>query len=175
MFKIIFAILVVLNSNIATANGYKNKIVVVDVQTILDNSKAVSQIRNHVEQKNAKLQQELNELESELKKREAELIKQKDAISESEFDKEVIKFNKKVTKAQKKIQESKVKLEQSHSKAISKVNEVALDIIEEISMKQNYLLVLPSNQVLFANEKLNITSEVLKLLDKKIPKVNLEF
>jgi outer membrane protein len=151
------------------------KIAVVDVQTILDNALAVVYIRNEVDRLNKNLQNEVVKLENDLKNQEEDLIKQKDILSKDNFEKEVIKFNKNVTKAQKEMQEKKIKLEQAHAKALSRVNQLALKIISKLAKKNKYSLVLPSTQILFADEKLNITNEVLGQMNTTLPKVELDF
>lgn len=172
--KLIIALLV---NIVFFAESYAsaNKIAVVDVQMILEQSKAVSAIRNAAEKINQELQNELQNKENELKILEKKLIESKEQLPQAEFEKEVMKFNKQVTGAQKNIQDRKLRLEQAHAKAISKVNEVALKIISSLASEGKYSVVLPSTQVLYANDKLNITPEVLVRLNTTIPYVELKY
>ena len=150
-------------------------IAVVDVQTILELSTAVGNIRSSVEKISLELQNEFSHKEQELKKIESELIEKQKTLAQDQFDKEVLNFNQQVTETQKKAQEKKIKLEQYHSKAISKVNEVAMQIIRDIAQENNLNIVLPSTQVLYADETLNITEKVLLKLNKAISYVEIKF
>jgi len=176
VFVFIIFLLISFNANAIKKSDYgSEKIAVVDVQTILDNALAVVYIRTEVDKFNKNLQNEFLKLENNLKIKEQELIKQKDILSPDDFEKEVIKFNKNVTKAQKVIQEKKIKLEQAHAKSLSKVNNLALKIISKLALKNKYSLVLPSTQILYADEKMNITKEVLEQLNSNLPRVELDF
>lgn len=157
------------------AAAEREKIAIVDVQAILDNSLAMNSVKNAVDTISKKFQHEFSRQENELKDQEKNLLRQKEKLSEEELQKEVLKFNKKVTNIQKTTQDKKLKLEQAHAKAMNKVNEIALKIISDIAAEKKYLIVLPSSQVLFANEKLNITKEVLKRLNSRMPSINLDF
>ncbi len=151
------------------------KIAVVDVQTILDLSTAVTGIRASIEKLSQDLQKEFSNRELELKLIESKLIEKQESISKEVFAKEVLVFNKKVTEEQKIVQEKKIRLEQAHSKAISRVNGVAMKIIKDLAQKRHFSVVFPSTQVLYADEALNITEEVLIKLNNTIPSVEVKF
>lgn len=151
------------------------KIAVVDVQTILDLSTAVTGIRISIEKLSQDLQKDFSNRELELKDIESKLIEKQETLSKENFEKEVLVFNKKVTEVQKIVQEKKIRLEQAHSKAISKVNGVAMKIIKDLAQKRHFSVVFPSTQVLYADEALNITEEVLIKLNNTIPSVEVKF
>ncbi len=176
LIRILFILLISITISVkAQAKGNEITIAIVDVQEILDKSTAVSAIRSNVDKINQDLQNEFSSQEQELKKIEASLIEKKSRISQEIFDKELITFNKKVSDAQKNIHNKKISLEQAHAKAMSEVNEVAMKIISDIALENKYYLILPSNQVLYADNKLNITEEVLSRLNKKLLTIDLKY
>ncbi len=168
-----------INDNALAKTQQKNisqqKIAVVDVQTILDLSTAVIGIRASIEKISQDLQKEFSERESNLKLIEKKLIEKQETLSKENFEKEVLDFNKKVTEEQKILQEKKIRLEQAHSKAIGQVNEIAMKIIKDIAHKKQLNIVFPSTQLLYADESLNITEQVLLQLNQTLPSVEVKF
>lgn len=156
------------------AHNFEVKIAVVDVQAILESSLAVQGIRKSIDSISQNIHDEMSKKESELKKNEDEILKKKNVLNEENFNIEVNNFNIKLSEAQKDLQNKKIKLEQAHAESIEKVHEETITIITELSKKHSFNLVLPSSQVLFAAENLNITQEVLKQLNDrlKVVKVN---
>jgi Skp family chaperone for outer membrane proteins len=161
----------------ADAGGSKfaGKIAVVDVQSILEHSVAVGEIRKSIDSISSKLQQEITNKELALKKLEEELIKKRSEIKEEAFEKLVSEFNQKVSTAQKEVQQKKARLEQAHSEAIRKVHDVTVTIIGDLAKRDHFDVALPSSQVLFVAGSLNITHEVLELLNSKLKVVKVNY
>ncbi len=154
-------------------NKFEAKIAIVDVQSILENSVAIKEIKKSIELLGEKISKDINHKENELKKSEDELLKKKAILSEAVFEKEADIFNKKVGEAQKEVQNRKNKLEHIHNEAIAKVHKVTMDIVGEIVKKNDIKVVIPSSQVLFAAEELNITSEVITQLNSRLKTVKI--
>jgi outer membrane protein len=175
MYKAILLTIMLLLSQYSIAAKEEYKVAIVDVETVLINSSAMTGLKNILETLSKELQEEFSKKEQELRNEEAKLLLEKDKLKPEEFEKLVLNFNSKVTKAQKSIQDKKYKLEQANSEAVSEVNTVALKIISEISLERGFSIVFPSTQVVYASESLNITKEVITRLNNKIPSVKLKF
>jgi Skp family chaperone for outer membrane proteins len=176
LFKIFIPILLLLSftSVRADEDKYIAKIAVVDVESILENSLAISSIRKSIDELSVNIQKEVTEKEEAFKKYEEELIQKRDKLSSEKFDALVAEFNKNVSNVQKNVQLKKRALEQAHSKAIETVHEATISIIGELSKKYNVNIVLPSNQVLFVSNDLNITHEVVSNLNEKLKEVKID-
>lgn len=167
-----------MNANAAQENIRRNfnvQIAVVDVQSILESSIAIAGVRKSIDVISEDIQKYLATKELEFKKIEDELIKKRGILSEQAFEKEINSFNIKVSDAQKQMQAKKAKLEQAHAAAITKVHEVTMEIINELARKYNFNIALPSSQVLFATTDLNITSEVITLLNARLKSVKVNY
>jgi outer membrane protein len=151
------------------------KVAIVDVETILQKSSAMDGLKTALEEILKNLQSEFSNKQEELKNEEAKLLAQKEKLSPEEFEKKVEKFNQNVTRAQKLIQEKKLKFQQAHADAVSEVNAIAQKIISDISEEQGFSIVFPSTQVVYADQSLNITKEVIDRLNTIIPSVKLKF
>ncbi|WPY00560.1 OmpH family outer membrane protein [Candidatus Trichorickettsia mobilis] len=163
------------NLSIGVEHKFNTKIAVVDVQSILEHSVAMQNIRKSIDVISSKMQQDVTQKEIELKRIEEELIKKRSILNEEAFEKVVSDFNQKVSAAQKDMQNKKTRLEQAHAEAIRKVHDATITVISDLAKKYNFNLVLPSSQVLFVTNELNITHEVVELLNNKIKTIKVNF
>lgn len=178
----LFIILILLPFNsfaITSGNEAKRdfavKIAVVDVEAIFEHSVAVKDLKEKINKINSSIQEEMSAKERDLKKAEEELIKQKGIISENDFQEKVTDFNKKVSKAQQLLQSRKASLDQAHSQAISAVHNASISIISELAKKYGFNIVLPSSQVLHVSNDLNITLEVITMLNNNLKTIELNY
>jgi len=162
--------------NITNKDGdFKVRVAVVDVQSVLEGSIAIKDLRNKIEKLNQKIQEDIAAKEAEFKPLEEKLIKERPFLSDEEFEQKVNEFNAKVSEVRKEIQIKKTKLEQAHAEAMSKIHETTISIISDLAEKYNVNLVIPSAQVLYAKNNLNITSEVTFMLNEKLKEVTINY
>lgn len=174
---VLIAIVVAGDVNAAGVQGDKNiaKLAVVDVESILENSLAIANIKSSINALGESIQQELTEKEKEFKKREQELIELEKTLPKEKFDSLVAKFNQSINQAQKNFKVKKLALERAHSGAIEKVQKTIIVIIGELAKKYDFNTVLPSTNVLFIKNELNITSEVLSTLNARLVEVPVDY
>lgn len=151
------------------------KIAVVDIQNVLDNSVAVVDLRKSMDTLSEKLHGEMSAKEASLKTLEAEIVKKRGILKGEEFDKEVNDFYKKVSDTQHEMQQKKAKLEQSHAEAIQVVHQNTLDIIAELAKEKKFNVAIPISQILYTDDNLTITQEVIARLNKKIQTIRLNY
>jgi outer membrane protein len=182
LFKIvcfIFAVLPCLASaesaNINNTNVFDAKIAVVDVESIFEHSKAIIYIKDSINSISAQIESEFSLKEAYLKKQEKELVEKRGVLSKDEFEKLLTKFNKNVSIVQKERQNKKLALERAHSNALSTVHKTTVNIIKTLSEKYGFNVVIPSSQVLFVDNSLNITHEVITNLNESLSQVKVEY
>ena len=151
------------------------KAAVVDIESILEHSTAIAHIKKSINIISDNIQEELSTKESELKVIESELIHKRGVLSEEEFNSMVAAFNKKVSDTQQEMQYKKSALEQAHSAALAEVYKNTTIIIGKISKKYGFNIVLPSAQVLFVENNLNITLDVITSLNKRLKTVEVKY
>jgi Skp family chaperone for outer membrane proteins len=158
----------------AYAEG-ERKIAIVDVEAVLERSVAVENIKKSINSISEQMQAELSAKEAELKATESELISQRGILPEEEFNQKVADFNKRVSLIQQDMQVKKTSIERAHTAALSEIHKNILSIISELSKKYGFDVVLPSAQVLYAEDSLNITLEVIGLLNNRLRAVKVVF
>ena len=156
-------------------DNFKVRVAIVDVQSILEGSMAIKNLRNKVEKINQKIQEDINAKEAEFKPMEENLMKERSSLNEEEFEQKVSAFYEKVTEVKKEIQIKKAKLEQLHAEAMSKIHETTITIISDLAEKYNINLVIPSAQILYAKDNLNINSEVTFILNERLKEVSINY
>ena len=119
----------------------------------------------------------LNEFETiknEIKKKEQSLISQKNLIAEDEYlkkidslKKEVNNFNSMSSKKSKALNDFKIMVSNSFKKEINK-------ILKEFSEKNKIDLIISSNQILIGKSNIDVTNDLLIIVNKKITKFEIK-
>lgn len=156
----------------AFANA-ETKIGVVDIQKIMRESLAAKDLQEQLEKRKNEFQSEITKQEQQLQKEDKALAEERGVLSADAFEKKRNSFKTKVDDTQRKINSRKVKLETGYANAINQIQNKVLGIVESIAKDKSLTLVLPFSETLYADNSMNISEEVLKKLDKELPKINL--
>lgn len=171
-------LLILLLPMIALAGGgnkFSARVAVVDIESILEHSTAIAHIKKTINLISDKIEKELSEKEVQLKKSESELIEQRGLLTAAEYEKEVFEFNKKVSTTQQEARKKKNALERAHAEAYAEVHNNTILIMSELSKKYGFNIVFPSAQVLFVENDLNITLEVISSLNERLKEVEVKY
>lgn len=148
---------------------------VVNVAKIMQDSKAATSVRSQLQAKQKSFQTELDSTEKDLLAEDQSLVKQKDKVEKDAFDKKVKAFREKAATAQRQVQEKKGQLDKAFAASLEEIQKNVLDIVKQVSAEKKLTLVVSSAQVLYGDPSLDITDEVLKRLDSKLPNVAVKF
>ena len=174
--KILVFLISLIFFGIASAQDrYIAKIAVVDIESVLENSLAITSIKKSVNVLSQNIQEDISKQEKELKAHEQKLLEVQKTMSQEKFDSLVAKFNKDVSRTKKNIQLRKIALEQAHSQSIQVVHKKIISIISELAKDYNLNIVLPSSQVLYITSELNITLEVISKLNDSLKEVPVNY
>ena len=158
---------------ISTQSKSELKIAIVEMDTLLRDSlvgKSLQKQLSTIEKNNQKFI-EKNKKELNLKKN--KINAQKNILSPEEFNKKIVELNKEFESfkinVKKKIQSSQSKRDIAMKKILEKLNL----ILSEYSNKNKITFILDQNNIIIGRTDLNVTSEILKLLDQKLTKISL--
>ncbi|HEX2116775.1 MAG TPA: OmpH family outer membrane protein [Alphaproteobacteria bacterium] len=146
-------------------------IVVADVVTILRDAQAVQGIRTQIERQRNTYQAELQKQENELRNADQELAKQRSILSPEAFAQKRRELEKRVSDAQQSVQDRRRSLDTGFNTAMQKVNDAMIQVIGEIVQEKKYQIVMTKTQVVMVQTALDITPEVLRRLNRKLPTV----
>jgi len=163
--------LVAIAARAETPADIADKIGVVDIQKIMRDSLAAKNLQSQISKKKDEFEAEIKKQEDDLQKADKDLAEQRNVLSAEALDKKRTEFKNRLTKVQRNVQTRKAQLEDAYNKALSEIQTSVLKITADLAKEKNLGLVIPTSQILYAQDKMNISDEVLKKLDKDLPKV----
>jgi outer membrane protein len=156
--------------NIAVSENLK--IVYVDIEKIINQSVAGKNITEKIKDLNSKNISKFKKKEQELVELEKKIIKKKNVISEEDFNTQVKELNSNVVNFKKEINDTKIKIDRSRLEATQKILEVLNPILSEYSAKNSISLIIQKKNIVIGKTELDITSQILDLVNLKIKSVN---
>jgi outer membrane protein len=157
------------------AEDSKQPIAVVNIQYVMKESTAAKTVREQLESKQKGFQADITKKEEALQKEDKELGKQKSVLSKDAFEEKARAFRTKATDMQKDVQSKKALLDSAFEHSLNDIQKVVTEIISDISKEKGFVIAVPTSQILFADTKLDISSDVLERLNKKLPKLDVKF
>jgi Skp family chaperone for outer membrane proteins len=145
--------------------------VVTDVIKLLNDSTAAQAVRDQIDKQRQSFQADLQKQENELRNVDQELARQRAILAPEAFAQRRREFEKKISDAQQQLQDRRRQLDQAYSAAMQKVNEAINEVVLEIVQERNYQVVLSRSQIVAVQTALDITPEVLRRLNRKLPTV----
>ena len=150
-------------------------VAVINIQQILKESTAGKSINDQLDSKRKAIQSEMSKKEARFNKEQEGLGQQKAVLSPDAFGKKVKEFRAEVDAAQKDAQMQSHSFDAASNAASYQIEKAILEIVGKISKERGYTIVMPASQLLYADPKLDITSEVLTQLNSTLPNVSVNF
>lgn len=158
----------------ATAQALPDsRIAIVDYQFIQKNSTAMIDIQKQIEQRRLIYQEEISQQEQELRASDQELANQRSVLSADAFALKRREFEAKVAQVQRQVQDRKRELDQAFEHGMKQIQLVVNEIIAELSQQKNFNLVLSRQQIIFSENSLNISDDIVALLNERLPQVQI--
>ena len=154
--------------------SHEKTIVYIDLNKIMNNSIAGKSISSQLENNHKKNILKFKNIEEELKKDEAEIISQKNVITKEEFEKKIIGLRDKANKFRKERNDNINNLNNQRLEATSKMITLVRPILSEFSDKNSISLIIDKKNIIIGKTLLDITDDILKIIDEKIGKIQLD-
>lgn len=147
----------------------------VNTQEILNKSTAAQSLKTQAEAKVKEFQAALKTKSDALSKEEADLAKQRSVMKQEAFEEKAKAFRAKATEAQKDAQDKKAAIDKALSTGFAEIQKTFLDIAAGIAKEKGYKAIVTFSALAYADPSIDISEEVLKQLNAKLPKVTLKF
>jgi len=157
---------------ILTINAYSNdKIVYVNMDSLINDSKAGISINNQMKKILDKNNSDYQILEKKLREEEKDLLNKKNVLDPDKYNTEVNIFKNKINKL--KIERNKEieDIQKRNIKAKNELVNIVTKILAKYSADNDIELVLRNESIVLGKKNIDITNEVLTLLDKEIKKI----
>ncbi len=150
-------------------------ILVVDVQSLLQNSKSAKMVRQQIEAKRAEYAKEISHQEEQLRQERDALQRQQASLSSEALNQKGKEFQQKVNELDKSVQGKRQALEKSNGEALEKIQEAMLKIITDIAKDRKANLVFQRSELVLFDQGFDVTDEVLAKLDEQLPTITVNF
>ncbi len=150
-------------------------IIVVDSHRVLAESKAGKAIYTQMQAKATGYDKSFAQEEQELASVQQELQRQQSILAQDAFAQKARDFEQRVNEARRKVQASKIELSQGQNEAEKTVMKAVLQILNELAKERNANLVLDKAVVVMFDNNYDVTDEVIKRLDEKLPTMTVSF
>lgn len=147
-------------------------VMVVDVQTALQQSSAAKGLRTQRDQYLQGFQAELEKNRAALKETETELVKQKSAMSPEAWQQKARSFEQQVFEFNQRFQRNNQAVEKSFRTGMGELSDALAQVSEELAGELGANLVLPKSQIFLHDPRMEMTQQVVDRLNKKFPSVN---
>ena len=154
--------------------SHEKSVVYIDLNKIMNNSIAGKSITSQLENNHKKNISKFKIIEEELKKEEAEIISQKNVVTKEEFEKKIIDLRDKANKFRKERNNNINNLNNQRLEATSKMITLVRPILSEFSDKNSISLIIDKKNIIIGKTLLDITDDILKIVDEKIGKIQLD-
>ena len=150
-------------------------VMVVDVQALLQNSKAAKMVRSQIEQKRGDYTKEISHQEESLRAERDALQRQQASLSPESLNQKGRDFQQKVNDLERNVQGKRQALEKSNGDALQKIQEEMLKIIADIAKQRKANLVFQRTDLVLFDQAFDVTDEVLQKLDEQMPTLTVNF
>jgi len=144
-------------------------IIIADINQILRDAKAAKDVQVQLDKAMMGYSKAVTAQENELQKMRDELERQRATLAPDAFSARARAYQQRFDSLDRSVQANRQAMQQSYNDAMTKVESTALQIVAEIAAERKANLVLTRAAVLFEADGLDITAEVTKRLDAKLP------
>ena len=144
-----------------------------DFKYILNQSDAGKKAQTYLKDKLNNGVKSLKKKEKTIQEEETKIIKQKKVISAEEYKKKVTELRNKVESLQKERNSLLAKVSEQRSKARTELLKNLNPIIKDYMKEKNIRMVLDKKSMLLADEGLDITKDIVKILNSKLKSIKL--
>jgi len=152
--------------------GQPISIAVVDLQQVLRDSSARKGIESQLEKQRQALVAEVGKQEDQLRASGQELERQRATLTPEQFTQKRQEFERKVAQTQTLVQTRRRALDKATETAMQSVVATINGIAVDISKERNVQMVVTKAAVVSYDDSLDITAEVVRRLNAKLPAVN---
>ena len=152
----------------------ENNIAYLDISLMMSKSLAGQSIQKQLEIKHKKNIENFKKKEKEFKDKEEKILAKKNVLSKEDYEKEISKLRTEVKDFRIKRKESIDTLTKKRLESIQKLLDILSPILGEYSKEKNISVIIDKKYIIVGKTELNITNEILNLLDEKVKKISLD-
>jgi Skp family chaperone for outer membrane proteins len=149
-------------------------IAIIDVQRILEESSAAKSVQKQLETQRAKFQTEIEGEENGLRQAEQDLSKSREQLAADVYADREQQLRQRFLAVERHVQARRKVLDQAFTDSMNAVRSSLQAIVNDVAHVRGVNLVLVKQQALWVDAPLEITDEVLKRLNAKLPELTVK-
>ena len=146
---------------------------IIDLQTILKKSKAGQSLEQALLAKSKKINAEIGQTEQGLRAKRQKLEQSRSSLAPADFQAQLSTLQKEFDALRKNASAARKELEAARNKGLQQISDSLDVVVSDIAMKRGLTLIINKSLVVMAAQNWDITAEVQKGLDAKLPKVSI--
>ena len=151
----------------------EDKVVYLDVNLLLSESEVGKYVNSNLKKISDDNNEEYKKFEAELKSDEEKLLTQQNILKKEDYEKKISELRNKLKLYQEKKNSKNKELNSIRNKAGNKILKSINEIMTEYSKKNSISLVITKQSIIIGKTELDVTNDILELLNKKITKLEL--
>ena len=144
----------------------EEKIAFIDLNYVYSNSKVGKKIIKEIENKKNNLNKDFKEFQIKLNKEKDNLIKQKNVLAENEYKNKLVELENNLKKYNEIISKKNKELIEYQNKSKNEFKNTLISTLAEYAKENSISLILNKEQVLIGIKSLDVTKEILDLVNK---------
>jgi len=149
------------------------KIVFVEMDTLMNQSLAGKSLRQQLEKIGKDNKKNFDNSKKNLTLKKNKIYSQKNILSKEEYEKKVVDLNKEFENFKNEVNKKALLLRSKRDKAMEKILTELTVLLTEYSKKNELSFIIDQKNIIIGRADLNITKEILKLLNAKLKKAPL--
>ena len=166
--KIIFFFLLI---NVSEASS---NVKFIDINFIINNSISGKNLSQIIEKKNKQIVAEISEIGKKLEEQKNKIMTQKNILKKEELDNLVNEYEKEVKKFNELRKKKRNEFNNFSINSKKKIIDLLNPLITSYLKKESIQLLLQKDRIIFGDDKLDITKDILKIFDDKYKKIKFE-
>lgn len=150
----------------------QNNITIIDIDYIFRNSVVGKKINKEAVDNRNRLIKQNQKFEADLTKQKNDILSKKNILEKNEFDKKVISHQKKVQEHQVKKNKQFKELNDKNINLTKNFMKKFDQVLVKYASENKIYLIIKKEAIIISDSNLDITKDVLKMVDKEIKKIN---
>ena len=168
MKKILLTFFFLIFSSIAYG---QEKIVYLDINFLLTQSEVGKYVNSNLKKINDKNNEEFKKIEMNIKSSEEKLIKQKNILKKEDYENKISDLKNEFKSYQEQRKKKNAELTQLRNNAGTEILKYINEILTKYSKNKSISLIIEKKNVVIGKTDLDVTSDILSLLNKKVKKI----
>ena len=161
-----FFLTVILSLFIFNSTFAEEKIAFIDLNYVYANSKIGKKIIKEIQSKRTNLDKDFKEFQIKLNKEKENLIKQKNVLAKDEYNKKLVTLENNLKKYNEIITKKNKDLIDYQNKSKNEFKNALISTLADYAKNNSIALILNKEQVLIGVKSLDVTKEILDLVNK---------